>query len=215
MKRFAPLLLLIAGCSPIKSSPHDERYQLELTLHEVQTNLDDLRHDIHCFKTELQIIDGKIRHSENALANVKQQDLEKQQAKIDQIALHLQTLEKKLAGFDKIDQKEADERQRLLSHATETTTALTQFKQRIEELEQELLANQRRFEEFGKLKGNLEHLMNALRGGEGSKGYKVKPGDSLEKIAKLHKTSVEKIKKLNSLQQDLIVVGQELQIPND
>ena len=43
--------------------------------------------------------------------------------------------------------------------------------------------------------------------------YKVKPGDSLEKIARTHKISVEKIKKLNGLDQDLIVVGQELKIP--
>ena len=75
-------LLCLASCSPLKSSPHDQRHQMELTIHEVQTNLDDLRHDIHCFKTELQILDGRIRHSEHAIAALKQHDIEKQQAKL-------------------------------------------------------------------------------------------------------------------------------------
>jgi LysM repeat protein len=207
--------IFLWGCSPIKSSPHDQKHQLELTLHEVQTNLDDLRHDIHCFKTELQIIDGRIKHSENALTTLKQQDIEKQQAKIDQISLHLQALEKKLASSEKISNTESEERRELTSHAKETSTVLLQFKARIEELERELIVNQRRFEEFGKLKENIELLVNSIRANDRYKAYKVKQGDSLEKIAKIHKTSVEKIKKLNGLQQDLIVVDQELQIPNE
>ena len=208
-------LIASTACSPIKSSPHDQKHQLELTLHEVQTNLDDLRHDIHCFKTELQIIDGRIKHSENALSTVKQQDIEKQQGKIDQISLQIQTFEKRLALFEKNNMTESEERRELTSHAKETTHAMIQFKNRIEELERELIVSQRRFEEFGKLKGNIEHLANSLRGNSSQKTYTVRQGDSLEKIAKQHKTSVEKIKKLNELQQDLIVVGQELKIPSE
>lgn len=208
-------LACLTACSPIKSSPHDQKHQLELTLHEVQTNLDDLRHDIHCFKTELQIVDGRIRHFENALTNVKQQDVEKQQLKIEQLSQQVQLLEKRLASFEKNNAAETSERHELTSHAKETTAVLIQFKDRIEELEKEFVANQRRFEEFTKLKTTLETLISSLRLADPSKTYKIKPGDSLEKIAKLHKTSVEKIKKVNGLQHDLIVVGQELTIPND
>src|SRR3989344_6054935 len=97
MKRAClPLFLLVlAGCSPLRTSPHDEHHQWELTVHEVQTNLDDLRHDINCFQTELQILDGRIKYFENALTALKQQDLEKQQVKIDQISHQLHLLEKK------------------------------------------------------------------------------------------------------------------------
>lgn len=217
MKKITALSLLVLcwGCSPIKSSPHDQKHQLELTLHEVQTNLDDLRHDIHCFKTELQIIDGRIKHSENALTTLKQQDIEKQQTKIDQILVQLQSLEKKWATSEKTTHLESEERKGLSSYAQETTAVLQQFKSRLEELEKELIAHQRRFEEFGKLKGNIEYLIQSLHPSDKCKVYKVKQGDSLEKIAKLHKTSIEKIKKLNALQQDLIVVDQELKIPNE
>lgn len=206
-------ILLITGCSPLKSSPNDQRHQMELTLHEVQTNLDDLRHDIHCFKTELQILDGKIKHSEHAIASLKQQDLEKQQLKLDQLSTHLQSLEKRWGLTEKSRESDVQELRQLSSYAKETSMALSQFKERIEELERELVNEQRRLEELGKLKGNIEHLAKSIRGTEKYKIYKVRQGDSLEKIAKSHKTTVEKIKKINELEQDLIVVDQELKIP--
>ena len=43
--------------------------------------------------------------------------------------------------------------------------------------------------------------------------YIVKAGDNLTKIAKLHKTSVEKLVKLNNIKnKNLIVVGQKIKI---
>jgi LysM repeat protein len=205
--------VFLFGCSPLTSSAHDEKHKLELTLHEVQTNVDDLRHDINCFQTELQILDGRIKYYENALTLFKQGDLEKQQAKIELLTHELQSLEKRWSAAEKNRSIESEERLQLTSHAKETTSALLQFKERIEELEKELAIGQRRFEELGKLKTNIEALGKAIRKAENSKIYKVRPGDSLEKIAKIHQTSVEKIKRLNSLEQDLIVVGQELKIP--
>lgn len=208
-------LLLCAACSPIKTSPHDEKHQLELTLHEVQTNLDDLRHDINCFQTELQILDGRIKYNENALANLKSQDLEKQQARLEQLNTQIQSFERRWTAHEKTRDQASQEIHQLSSHAHETTAALSQCKTRIEELEDQLVAGQRRFEELGKLKGNIETLAKSLRVSDPFKIYKVRPGDSLEKIAKAHKTTVEKIKQFNRLEQDLIVVGQELKIPSE
>lgn len=215
MKRLylAPLAFLV-GCSPLKTSLHDEHHQWELTIHEVQTNLDDLRHDTNCFQTEMQILEGRIKYFENALTALKQQELEKHQAKIDQITHQLHSLEKKWSSSEKVHEGGKEELELLSSHANETTTALAQFKDRIEELEREILSQNRRLEALSKVKGNLETLAKSFKS-DGFKIYKVRPGDSLEKIAKVHKTSVDRIKKLNDLDQDLIVVGQELKIPND
>lgn len=205
------LALLLPCCSPLRSSPNDEKHQLELTLHEVQTNLDDLRHDINCFQTELQILDGRIKYYENTLASLKQNDLEKQQAKLEQLSQQVQQFEKKWTSFDKNSQQAAKELKDLSSHANETSAALTQFKDRISELEEGIFSQNRKFDELAKLKGNIETLAKGISGD--FKIYKVKPGDSLEKIARAHKTAVEKIKKLNDLEQDLIVTGQQLKIP--
>lgn len=208
------LSLVGVACSPLRTSPHDEKHRLELTMHEVQTNLDDVRHDINCFQTELQIIEGRIKYFENALASLKQQDIEKQQAKIDQISHQIQALEKKWSSWEKSSHNGKEEIDMLSKYASESNISLAQFKERIEELEQEILGQNRRIDALAKVKGNLDSLAKSLKT-DINKSYRVRSGDTLEKIAKEHKTTIDKIKKLNHLEQDLIVVGQELKIPVD
>ena len=207
MKRFIFLSLfsLIAGCSPLKTSPHDEKHQMELTLHEVQTNLDDLRHDIHCFKTELQIVDSRICQFESS----KLIEPDKIQAKLDHLSQQIQNLEKKWISTEKT--RESKEKE-LNLYANETTAALIQCKSRTDHFKKILTHNQKRFEEIAKLKSKLETLIQIIQSDE--KTYKVKMGDTLEKIAKTYQTSVEKIKSMNHLQNDIIVIGQELKIPS-
>lgn len=204
----AAFCLLAASCSPLKSSPREEKHQLELTLRGLQTNLDDQRHDLNCFQTELQILDGRIKYYENALTALKQHELESQQSKLEQIQQQLASLEKKLSTFSNLQESETKDLRQLLTHANETTAALTQFKDRIVELEQEIHLQNTRIGEIAKFGGIAKQSQQA----EGMT-HKVRPGDSLEKIARLYKTSVERIKKENNLDQDLIVVGQELRIP--
>jgi len=148
------------------------------------------------------------------IAALKNQDFEKAQSKIDQLAVAVQALEQKWNAAEKSRVADSGELKQLSSHAKETGLALVQFKDRIGEMEQELISGQRRFEEIGKLKSNIENLAKALQASD-LKIYKVRSGDSLEKIAKSNKTTVEKIKKLNGMEQDLIGVGQELKIPSE
>lgn len=46
-----------------------------------------------------------------------------------------------------------------------------------------------------------------------AKSYRVRPGDTLSKIARKHKTSVTAIKKKNGLRSDFLRVGQTLKLP--
>lgn len=210
---FSLTLLGLSSCSPLSTSPHDERHQWELKLHEVQTNLEDLSHDINCFQTEIQILDGRIKYYENALASLKNQDLEKQEIRIEQLVHQIQILEKKWSSFESMQNKDKKEIEELASQANQTVSALSQFKKRIQELEQKLLSQDRKFEEVSKLKGSLEKIAHSFYGT--SKPYTVQPGDSLEKIAKAYQIEVDEIRKLNHLKKgsDLIYVGQELKIP--
>ena len=206
------LLLVAAGCSPLRTSQHDERYQWELTIHEVQTNLDDMRHDTSCFQTEIQILDGRLKSLETALASLKHQGVEKQQTRIDQMSHQFQALEKKWTSFEKKQESEKGDLESLSLHANETNMALSQFKGRIGELEREIITQNRRLETLSKLKENIESLAKSLKL-EGQKIHRVRPGDTLDKIAKLYDIDVSKLKAANKLQKDLIVVDQELKIP--
>src|SRR5262249_2915969 len=115
-------------------------------------------------------------------------------------------------SFEKTDVGAKGHMQQLASHANETTAALSQFKGRIQELEQEIFSQNRRFDELAKLKGSIEAIAKSFK--TPFKIYKVRAGDSLEKIANANHTKVDLIMKLNDMKQrDLIVVDQELKIP--
>src|SRR5690606_23699884 len=132
----APLLFcILQGCSPLRTSEHDERHQFELRLHEVQTNLDDFRHDINCLQTELQILDGRLHYYETALSTLKQQDLEKQNEQIEKLAKLLTKLEEKANQGEKVEISQRETLKNLSHHANETTACLTQFRSRIQEME--------------------------------------------------------------------------------
>lgn len=206
-------ILFTASCSPLKSSPKEEKHQLELTLHNLQTHLDDQQRDLNCFQTELQILDGRIKYYENALTTLKQREIESHQSKIEKLKEQITALEHRLSHFEHLHKSDSSDVQNLLGHANETSSALTQFKERLIELEQEMQNQNKRFAELSKMKKHFETIAKQLRQTNG-KQHTVKPGDSLEKLARFYKVSVESIKRVNGLNQDLIVVGQELQIPH-
>ena len=221
MKFFLFIILLLGifiSCSPIKSSPQGEKHQMELTLHEVQTNVDDARHDINSFQTELQILDGKIKHQENATASIKQQLVEKILASLENLSRHIHQMEKKMSHTEKKQEIVLKDLQNFSAHSKEVNNALTQYKSRINELEKEIFKQTYRLNDVAKLKGTLENIVHSMRQSslEGIylEKYKVKSGDSLEKIARRYKISVDALKKANNLNDDLIVIGQELKIPS-
>lgn len=105
----------------------------------------------------------------------------------------------------------ADIRQ-LGSHANDTTTALSQYKDKICEMEKSILSQNKKFDEIGKIKKSLETLSLDLSKQEMIQ-YTIKEGDSLQKIAKQFTVSVEELKKINHLKDDLIFSGQAILIP--
>ncbi len=208
------LSFFVYSCSPLKSSPKEEKHQMELTLHEVQTNLDDMRHDLNCYQTELQILDGKIKNQENSLTSLKQQNLERLQNKTETILKQINTLEQKLTSNEKKHTHANSDITQLSSHANETTAALSQYKDRMNELERAIYSQNKKLDEVAKLKTTLEAIAKSMKeNSNDALSYKVKAGDSLEKIARSNKVSVDSLKKINNLDNDLIVVGQELKIP--
>ncbi len=209
------LVSLLSSCSPMKSSPKEEKHQMELTLHELQTNLDDMRHDLNCFQTELQIMDGKIKNQEDATQNIKQQHVERIQNKVEYLSRQFSGIDKKINIQEKKHFNIASNIKNLSSHANETNLALKQHKEKINELESTSLSQDKRLNEVSELKTTLKALVKTIRSHSSNFIiYKVKPRDSLEKIAKKNQVSVDSIKRLNDLDDDLIVIGQELKIPH-
>jgi LysM repeat protein len=217
MKKIHLFLLLgafFSSCTPIKSSSKDEKVQIEISLHEVQINLDDLRHDLSCFKTDMQILDSKINSQENQMESIKQKQISQSLAKIDGLLEKIKKLENKMLGFEKNQNKSVAKVENLSLHSKEVISTLTQYKEKISEIEGVASSQAKRLDEVQNLKTILDKVAVSLKlNADGFCSYKVKGGDSLEKIAKTNKITVEKLKKINGLDQDLIVIGQDLKIP--
>jgi peptidoglycan endopeptidase LytE len=91
----------------------------------------------------------------------------------------------------------------LMAYANQTTSSLSQYRDHIQEID-------RKIEEVAKLRSTLTQISKTYSSPESAPTYKVKSGDSLEKIARKHRVSVEALKRDNHLSSDKIVAGQEL-----
>ena len=210
-KHFYLLLpLLLYGCSSINSSSRDEKQQLELSLHKVRTDVEDIKHDLNTYEIEHHVLEGKQIDQEQLIISLKNQVSDLKQGKLETFTNELQNLDRKITQFSKNQEKILSDIRQLSTHANETTTALAQYKEKIALFEKSMIAHNQQIQEVIKLREGLAKLTTS----DPSRNYIVKAGDSLEKIARHYQVSVDQIKKLNNLTSDLIVVGQEISIPN-
>jgi LysM repeat protein len=199
----------IAACSPLKSSSRDEPHQIELTVHEVRTGIDDIRHDLHCLQAQMQLIDDKIKEQENELYSVKRQNTESGQNKIDVLIKQIAVLEGKLAILEK---KHIASIASIEEFSGKANIALSQHKDQLHDIEKLVAVHEKKMEGAGVFRKN-DVVAGSPKEEKKYFSYKVKSGDSLERIAKINKTSVEEIKKANHMDNDFIVVGQSLKVP--
>lgn len=178
---------------------------------ELRLELDDLRHSLHTTQVELHLLEEQLlKHNASAAKNDS-----REANSIGLPGTQLSSLEKKVSHLEKGLEKACDDLRRLSQSLTQSLTKIQTF-------ESDLAAHDRRLEEVTKLKSTLTSISKAIGGrpsqeslSVATKSYRVKAGDSLEKIARFHHVSVESLRKINHLSNDKIVVGQELRIPDD
>ncbi|MDX8430850.1 MAG: LysM peptidoglycan-binding domain-containing protein [Candidatus Algichlamydia australiensis] len=212
LTHFFPLILLILpSCAALNSSPKEEKHQLELTLTKLRSDIEELRTELNSSEMKQHILEGKITNQESQLSSIRQNQLEPQKAEIEQLSTDLNTVEKQLSGQIKKQEEAISDIRQLTLHANETTSALTQYKEKIADLERSLA-------EVSKIKANIKELSNIALNGlpktSGTKAvvYEVQEGDTLERIARRFGTSAPEIMDQNRLKDDRILVGQKLTI---
>lgn len=200
--------IFFTSCSMMGSSPKEEKHQLELTLHRIRTDLEEIKHDMTSYQMQLQIIEGKIAAGDDLIATMKERFHETQKSSWNQLEYQISLMEKKSKSLEAQYEELVTQLSSLHHYALDTTKALTQYKDKLKDLEKVIASNQETIEQ-------IKHKKIApAKSDRPLKTYVVRPGDSLEKIAKLHDTSIDEIKKINQLSHDLIIVGQELIVPS-
>ncbi|MDJ0651504.1 MAG: LysM peptidoglycan-binding domain-containing protein [Simkaniaceae bacterium] len=204
---FLPIIFL-TGCGLLSSS-NGEKYQTELSLHKVRTEVEDIKHELNTYEIEHHVIEGKLIDQEQTISFLRQQVAELKSGKLDACVQELQNLEKKLQQVLKKQEKIVTDIRQLSSHANDTTTALSQYKDKIAQFEKAIQGQNVQLQEISKIKEGISKLAEL----EHPRAHKVKVGDSLEKIARDNHTTVEELKRLNQMATDLIVIDQPIKLP--
>lgn len=170
---------------------------------ELKETLDALRREVQNQRETLQALEQKGITQEDILEALQAESEKHRTLQKEKLKLQKGDMEAKTASLEQ-------EIKGLSEHAKETQEALKGFKSRLSSLEKNL-------EGLQGAMSNLVELMRVSQGlapteGEG-KVYKVKAGDSLEKIAKQNGTTLKALKELNQLTKDQIVIGQTLKLP--
>ncbi len=210
---FLSITFVNCTSSPI---PKSDKYQMEITLHKTRADLEELKHDIHSHKMETSILEGKMLNQEDTMAALKKETYDQHQAKLDHNAHQLNVIEKRLTSLEKEQNELLQGQQRLANTAQEMHRAIAQSKEKINEMEKSIAQASKSVGEVARLKKNVERVSQAIEQSHKElivESYRVKTGDTIEAIAKNYHTSVETLLKINRLENERLLAGQELLVP--
>lgn len=213
--RLAVLIILIAV--PLEAAP--KRYfddQATVSMREMRDSLDDLRHEVNNHETEIKTYEDKLHNLETIIDSFRQQSTDTALAHKDALKDSAATLEMKLNSLETTTKGLVADVKQFKNHANETASAMAQYKQKLTDLEKILEIQNQNIDSLQTAIKSLSDVLQVksnLPLSSSDKLYKVAPGDSLEKIARKHQTSIQIIKDLNGLSNDKIIVGKTLKVP--
>lgn len=207
------------GAAPAKRYAYDE--DNFTAMREIKDGLDILRHEVGNHETEIRMFEEKITNQEASVDSLRKLILDTTQANKDLVKTNTSSVEGRIANLESTNKSLVADLQQLKNHANDTAAVLVQYKQKLGELEKILNVHSQNMDN---LQTAMHSLMDALQVKEGAGGkgiaqeesgkvYRIKTGDSLEKIARLNGTTVKAIKEINNMATDRIVVGQTIQLP--
>lgn len=188
----------------------------------IQSILSAVKHEVSNHESEIRMIEEKLNNQEETIETLRQHMVDSTQLHKDIVKDNSSNLGSKIESLDSKAKGVIADLGLLKNHANESSVIFGQYKEKINGLESDLKA----------LKSQISHLESAVRSlmdimqvkdsavdtitsgsiGEG-RIYRVQSGDTLEKIAKNQKTTIQALKERNNLAQDKIIVGQKLVIP--
>lgn len=208
-----------------------------IAIKEMRDSIEDIRHEVNNHEAEIRMFDEKLTNFDSIIENVRDQLSNANRSHKEQLKGSSANLESKIAALETTSNGLMTDLKLFKTHSNETSAVLMQYKQKIAELEK-IIDQQNQNIEY--LQAAMRSLMEVLQGkaavsikpsvkstGEGmvsstsvlatavnsDRCYKIKAGDSLEKIARSYQVSIQSLKDLNGLTSDLIVVGKTLIIP--
>lgn len=179
-------------------------------MREMVDSIKDLRREVINHEIQITSFEEKFKTQEDIIDSLRKQLADSLKTFKDTLRAQTNTIESKSS----LNEDTAKNLLASLKTANADTVAiLSDYKIRIAELEKFAEQQSRNIEN---LQAAMSSLTEVLQGKEvtatSSKIYVVKPGDTLEKIAKQNGTTIKKLKEWNNLTKDQIMIGQKLQV---
>lgn len=204
------LLFLLIASSTMEGaySRYNTQTDVSATVRELLVSFEDLKHEVRNHDSEIHTLEEKTSNFQEILDGVRKEQMEATQAMRES----LKNLEAKISGHEGMAKGLTSS---LQNHAADSIAALTDYKKRILELEKAIELQNRNIENLQTALKALLETSSKVATEDTGKIYRVKAGDSLDKIARAHQTSVKRIKELNGLTKDQIIVGQKLKLAEE
>jgi len=216
---FLSLVVALFGATTAYSAPQKVYNQeTSVAIREMRASIDEMRHEMNNHESEIRTFEDKLNNQEVIIEALRDQNTNTSKINQDLTKGNLVSLEMKINSLDTATKALASDLRQFKTHVNESTNSLNAFNQKIAIIEKVL---ETQSQNLDNLQSAIRSLMtvlevkNDLTSSDDSavKMYCVKPGDSLDKIAKIHKTTSKLIKELNNLNSDRIIVGQNIKIP--
>lgn len=208
MRYFIYFGVAICLATPLIARPQSGFYT-NPEVDELRLEIDDIKHALNTTQVELNLLDERLKKQNNA---ARTQANAKDVTGLSQLASTVSTMEKKVSKLEKILEKITNDLRTL-------NTSTNQTQSKLLAIESNLSSHDQRLNEVTKLEKTLHTISKAIGKESPSqatsqrvKSYRVKAGDSLEKIAKTQHISIETLRKINNLTSDKIMIGQELKV---
>lgn len=209
---FCLLAIALSGCAGRFAHFGESNRERDLAFDEMRVELADLRHALQAHKTDLSLLQERL-HEQETRADVASRD----RYQTESLSTRLALLEKKIPLLEKQHERLLGDLSSLKKGYGQSGSNFQALEQKLSSLQTQIDQCSSRLKDIQQLKTTLAQVSKAIteKGVPSSRRYRVKSGDSLDKIAKQHRITVAEIKHLNDLASDKIVVGQELLLNTD
>ncbi len=193
------------------------------TIQKINTNIGELRQRSHNLEVEVHQVEERFGSMESIVDGLRKQVAELSKSVRDQSEASKVSFESRMGNIELMSARLHSDLQLFKTRYNDTSTSTTHSKQELVDLKLQLHKQELRVEQQEK---NIENLQTALRvltealqvGDDKETSlnlneYRVKAGDSLDKIAQSYGTTVKALKDLNGLTTDRIKINQKLKLP--
>lgn len=166
-----------------------------------------LSHAVSVHDSEIDILKQRIENNEAAAETMRQEVQDLLRAAKDSAS------DAKTAHQEKVLNKLLEDLKTLKKHSNDTAAGVSKLQQAVAAQEEVAKSQAKQIQDLEKALRSLAQVMQKPLA-QAEKGvYRVKSGDSLDRIAKEHGTTVQALKERNNLQSSTIHPGQDLHIP--